>query len=123
MVAKEKIEEKGGRFGYVAHLSVRVGRGFVTVVVRRHGAWLSARVNVIGSCPEPPRFGPRAPCWEVLKAFLSAPGIVEVTGATYLIRRILAESGYWFDKASRVYRRSPVDAKVVTAVTPQPARR
>ena len=110
MVEGEKVRRRGR--DYVAHLSVRVGRGFVTVVVRRHGVGLRAVVGVVGRVPEPSKFGPRAPCWEALKAFLATPGIVEVTGATYLIRRILAENGFWFDRKSGVYRRAPPELQL-----------
>ena len=117
-----KRNKERGR-DYVAHLTVRTPGGFVTVKVVKGELGLRARVGIVGRVGEPPRFGPRAPCWEALKAFLSAPYITTVSGDTYVIRRLLAEAGYWFDKASRVYRRSPVDAGCYTAVTPRPARR
>ena len=116
-------EKNGGKKEYVAHLTVRVPHGYVTVKLLRHDVGLRAVVGVVGRVPEPDRFGPRAPCWEVLKAFLSAPYITTVSGDTYPIRLLLSEAGYYWDKVARVYRRSLTDAKVVTAVTPQPARR
>lgn len=110
--------EKGGKKEYVAYLTVRVGGGYVTVKVVERELGLRAVVGVVGRVPEPPRFGPRAPCWEVLKAFLMSSVIIKVEGNTYPLRRILSEAGFWFDRVAGVYRRAPPELQIADGGEP-----
>ena len=96
---------------YLGYLTLRVGGGrYVTAAFRCGPRGVVVKLGVVGGGVTVPKFGPWPRWVEVLRAVLSPRCVVEVCGATYPFRYLLASLGYLFDKRKRAYVRYSLTA-------------